>query len=82
MVYVFEVGIIFYLYIFLFVVFIEGRFDNIGVKVVIELLVVGILVILILDFGVGYMMEKVDMLLVGVEGVVESGGIINYIGIF
>lgn len=27
-------------------------------------------------------MEKVDMLLIGAEGVVESGGIINYLGTF
>ena len=28
-------------------------------------------------FGFSYMMEKVDLVLVGAEGVVESGGIIN-----
>lgn len=60
----------------------EGRPDNTGAKVAIELLAAGIPVTLILDSGVGYMMEKVDMLLVGAEGVVESGGIINYIGTF
>lgn len=42
----------------------------------------GIPVTLILDSGVAYMMEKVDMLLVGAEGVVESGGIINYLGTY
>lgn len=47
-----------------------------------ELLAAGIPVTLILDSGVGFIMEKVDMLLVGAEGVVESGGIINYIGTF
>lgn len=47
-----------------------------------ELLTAGIPVTLILDSGVGFIMEKVDMLLVGAEGVVESGGIINYIGTF
>jgi len=35
---------------------------------------------LILDAEVGYIMEKVDMVLVGAESVVESGGIINKIG--
>ncbi|XP_062574707.1 translation initiation factor eIF-2B subunit alpha-like [Saccostrea cucullata] len=37
---------------------------------------------LILDAAVGYVMEKVDMVLVGAEGVVESGGIINKIGTY
>lgn len=32
---------------------------------------------LILDSAVGYVMESVDLVLVGAEGVVESGGIIN-----
>lgn len=35
---------------------------------------------LILDAEVGYIMERVDMVLVGAESVVESGGIINKIG--
>lgn len=60
----------------------EGRPDNTGAKVAKELLASGIPVTLILDSGVGFIMEKVDMLLVGAEGVVESGGIINYIGTF
>ncbi|XP_022803696.1 translation initiation factor eIF-2B subunit alpha-like [Stylophora pistillata] len=36
----------------------------------------------ILDAAVGYMMEKVDLVLVGAEGVVESGGIINKVGTY
>lgn len=82
MVHAFEVGTISYFYILLLVASTEGRPDNTGAKVAIELLAAGIPVTLILDSGVGYMMEKVDMLLVGAEGVVESGGIINYIGTF
>ncbi|XP_034248893.1 translation initiation factor eIF-2B subunit alpha [Thrips palmi] len=35
---------------------------------------------LILDSAMGYVMEQVDMVMVGAEGVVESGGIINKIG--
>ncbi|XP_069685233.1 translation initiation factor eIF2B subunit alpha isoform X1 [Periplaneta americana] len=35
---------------------------------------------LILDSAVGYVMEQVDMVMVGAEGVVESGGIINKVG--
>ncbi|KAK0416241.1 hypothetical protein QR680_012369 [Steinernema hermaphroditum] len=37
----------------------------------------GIPSILILDSAVGYLMESVDMVLVGAEGVMETGGIIN-----
>ncbi|KAK0416242.1 hypothetical protein QR680_012369 [Steinernema hermaphroditum] len=40
----------------------------------------GIPSILILDSAVGYLMESVDMVLVGAEGVMETGGIINKIG--
>ena len=35
---------------------------------------------LILDSAMGYVMEQVDMVMVGAEGVVESGGIINKVG--
>lgn len=35
---------------------------------------------LILDSAIGYIMESIDIVLVGAEGVVESGGIINRIG--
>lgn len=34
-------------------------------------------VTLILDSAIGYIMERVDLVLVGAEGVTESGGIIN-----
>lgn len=37
---------------------------------------------LILDAGLAFIMEKVDMVLVGAEGVVESGGIINFLGTY
>lgn len=30
-----------------------------------------------LDSAVGYIMDKVDMVFVGAEGVVENGGIVN-----
>uniref|UniRef100_A0A1B6CXV9 Translation initiation factor eIF2B subunit alpha n=1 Tax=Clastoptera arizonana TaxID=38151 RepID=A0A1B6CXV9_9HEMI len=36
----------------------------------------------ILDSAVAYVMEQVDMVMVGAEGVVESGGIINKVGSF
>jgi translation initiation factor eIF-2B subunit alpha len=37
----------------------------------------GISCTLILDSAMGYIMEQVDMVMVGAEGVAESGGIIN-----
>lgn len=45
-----------------------------------ELKKVGINCTLILDAAVGLIMEKTDFVLLGAEGVVESGGIINKIG--
>lgn len=39
----------------------------------------GIPATLILDAAVGYFIEKVDMVLVGAEGVVENGGVINQV---
>lgn len=40
----------------------------------------GIPVTVILDAAAGYVMEKIDLVLIGAEGVVENGGIINKIG--
>uniref|UniRef100_A0A182QPF1 Translation initiation factor eIF2B subunit alpha n=1 Tax=Anopheles farauti TaxID=69004 RepID=A0A182QPF1_9DIPT len=54
--------------------------DRHGEQMVAELEKAGIDCTLILDTAVGYVMETVDMVLVGAEGVVESGGIINRIG--
>jgi len=45
-----------------------------------ELVTCGIPCTVILDSAVGYIMEQVDCVMVGAEGVVESGGIINKIG--
>ena len=42
-----------------------------------ELVTSGIPCTVILDSAVGYIMEQVDCVMVGAEGVVESGGIIN-----
>ena len=39
-------------------------------------------VTLVLDSAAAFMMERVDLVLVGAEGVVESGGIINKLGTF
>ena len=45
-----------------------------------ELQKIGINVTVILDAAVGAVMERVNFVLLGAEGVVESGGIINKIG--
>lgn len=37
----------------------------------------GIPCTLVLDSAIGYVMEQVDFVMVGAEGVVESGGIVN-----
>ena len=42
----------------------------------------GIPATVILDSAVGYYIQKVDMVIVGAEGVVENGGIINQIGTY
>ncbi|XP_002160193.1 translation initiation factor eIF2B subunit alpha [Hydra vulgaris] len=42
----------------------------------------GISCMVILDSAVGYIMERVNMVLLGAENVVESGGIINKVGSF
>ncbi|NXH02599.1 EI2BA factor, partial [Loxia leucoptera] len=55
-------------------------FISLGQKMAKALRKLNIPVTVILDAAVGYIMEKVDLVLVGAEGVVESGGIINKIG--
>lgn len=47
-----------------------------------ELQEAGIDCTLILDAAIGYIMESIDIVLVGAEGVVESGGIINRVGTY
>lgn len=42
----------------------------------------GIECTLILEAAIGYIMETIDLVMCGAEGVVESGGIINRIGTF
>lgn len=56
--------------------------DNTGETMCAELLKAGIECTLILDSAIGYVMESVDMVFCGAEGVVESGGIINRIGTY
>ncbi|NXB08036.1 EI2BA factor, partial [Cnemophilus loriae] len=59
----------------------ESQPDEAGQQIMAKALrKLNIPVTVILDAAVGYIMEKVDLVLVGAEGVVESGGIINKIG--
>ncbi|XP_046641129.1 translation initiation factor eIF-2B subunit alpha-like [Daphnia pulicaria] len=60
----------------------ESHPDLSGVAMRDELLKHNIGSTLILDSAMGYVMESVDLVLVGAEGVVESGGIINKIGTY
>nr|KAJ3423149.1 translation initiation factor eIF-2B subunit alpha [Polyrhizophydium stewartii] len=53
-----------------------------GRRAVEELRRSGIPAALINDTAVGYIIEKVDMVLVGAEGVVQNGGLINQIGTY
>ncbi len=54
-----------------------GNFFSLSHKMHELLGTLGIPSTLILDSSVGYMMGKVDYVLMGAEGVVESGGIVN-----
>lgn len=54
--------------------------DKSGLRMAEELKNIGIDCTVILDSSVGSVMEKIDFVILGAEGVVESGGIINKIG--
>lgn len=60
----------------------QGGPDNSGSQMCRDLEKAGIETTLILDSAIGYVMESVDIVMVGAEGVVESGGIINRLGSF
>lgn len=60
----------------------EGRPDGQGYHTAARLLEHGLKVDLVIDSAIGAIMENVDFVLVGAEGVVENGGIINLIGTF
>ncbi|KAJ1670475.1 translation initiation factor eIF-2B subunit alpha, partial [Spiromyces aspiralis] len=59
----------------------ESRPDSSGVHAAEELAAYDIPTKVILDTTVGYIIEKVDLVLVGAEGVVENGGLINKVGL-
>ncbi|KAK9720267.1 translation initiation factor eIF-2B subunit alpha [Basidiobolus ranarum] len=60
----------------------ESRPSGSGIRVARDLRKAGIPATVVLDTAVGYIMEKVDLVLVGAEGVVENGGVINQIGTY
>ncbi|KAF8388673.1 hypothetical protein HHK36_025353 [Tetracentron sinense] len=60
----------------------EGRPDRTGLRLSNELAKLDVPVKLLIDSAVAYMMEEVDMVFVGADGVVESGGIINMMGTY
>ena len=56
--------------------------DNSGQEMCQNLSKFGVSCTLILDSAMGYVMEQVDMVMVGAEGVAESGGVINKVGTY
>jgi len=58
----------------------EGRPRGLGGKTVQLLIAAGVPTYLTLDTSVGYLIDKVDMVLVGSEAVLESGGLVNAVG--
>eukprot|EP01024_Parvocaulis_polyphysoides_P015965 TRINITY_DN1706_c0_g2_i1.p1 TRINITY_DN1706_c0_g2~~TRINITY_DN1706_c0_g2_i1.p1 ORF type:complete len:350 (-),score=55.92 TRINITY_DN1706_c0_g2_i1:316-1341(-) len=60
----------------------EGRPDGTGIEMARHLKEIGLQVTMVLDTAIAYIMERVDLVLVGAEAVVESGGIINRLGTY
>lgn len=64
------------------VMVLEGRPDAAGAKSARTYERCGIPTTVVLDSAMGYVMERVDMVIVGAEGVVENGGVVNKVGTF
>eukprot|EP00578_Thalassiosira_sp_NH16_P019387 CAMPEP_0181084146 /NCGR_PEP_ID=MMETSP1071-20121207/4543_1 /TAXON_ID=35127 /ORGANISM="Thalassiosira sp., Strain NH16" /LENGTH=436 /DNA_ID=CAMNT_0023165867 /DNA_START=15 /DNA_END=1325 /DNA_ORIENTATION=+ len=64
------------------VMVLEGRPDAGGAKSARTYAAAGIPATVVLDSAMGYVMERVDLVLVGAEGVVENGGTVNKVGTF
>ncbi|KAI0670472.1 nagb/rpia/CoA transferase-like protein [Trametes maxima] len=58
----------------------ESRPRGLGLRTYETLTAAGIPCTVVLDSAVAYVMDQVDFVLVGSEAVVESGGLINYVG--
>ena len=64
------------------IVVLEGRPDAGGAKAAKVYANAGIPTTVVLDSAMAYAMERVDLVIVGAEGVVENGGIINKMGTY
>jgi len=64
------------------IVVLEGRPDASGAKAAKIYSEAGIPCTVVLDSAMAHVMERVDSVIVGAEGVVENGGIVNKIGTF
>ena len=65
------------------IIILEGRPDASGAKAAANIYAkAGIPTTVVLDSAMAYVMERVDMVIVGAEGVVENGGIINKLGTY
>lgn len=62
------------------VICLEGRPDASGAKAAAVYAKAGIPTTVVLDSAMAYIMESVDCVIVGAEGVVENGGIVNKMG--
>ncbi|ORX36315.1 hypothetical protein BD324DRAFT_651555 [Kockovaella imperatae] len=60
----------------------EGRPSGMGMRTHNVLTKAGIPCVVVLDSAVSYVMDRCSMVLVGAEAVVESGGIVSYIGTY
>lgn len=60
----------------------ESRPQGLGLRTYKQLMGYGIPCTVILDSAVAYTMPKVDLVLTGAEGVVESGGFLNAVGTY
>jgi len=64
------------------IIILEGRPDAGGARAARVYNDAGIPCTVVLDSAMGYVMERVDLVIVGAEGVVENGGVVNKIGTF
>jgi len=60
----------------------EGRADGTGLLMARALSDLGLPTTMILDSGVAYSLDRVDLVLVGAEAVVENGGIVSKLGTY
>jgi len=65
------------------IIVLEGRPDASGAKAAARIFAkAGIPTTVVLDSAMAYVMERVDLVIVGAEGVMENGGIINKVGTY